>query len=164
MAEQNESIVSASSEIQSALSGTQTIEEILNEAILQEAERRNIGKKKKTPADQIDEEAKLHLKRFYDSTVELAKKVREEVNQKYPAAHILEFRTSLLPFSEGLNLLLVFDTIDLETEMHIGFVLSEIEKEFFVKRKTFCEITSMRKTKYLGSATVNKEYPFVVKV
>ena len=143
------------------ISDAQTIEGILHEAFLQEAERRTDGKKKK---DQIEEEARLHFKRFYDTTVELAKKVREEVNGKYPSAHILEFRTSLHPFSEALDLLIVFDTIDLETEMHIGFLLSDIERNFLIERKTFCEITYIRKTKFLNNASVNKEYPFIVKV
>jgi hypothetical protein len=89
--------------------------------------------------------------------------VRETVNEKYPSAHILEFRTSVLPFSEGLNMLVIFDSIDLETELHVGMVLSEIERDLFINHNAFCEITCMRKAKYIDSTAINAQYPLLVK-
>jgi hypothetical protein len=166
MTEQNqESTISAptSTEMDFEVSDTQIVEEVLNEATICEVENRNIGKNKSQQIGRIEDEATTHLRRYCDLIAKIAKIVRDAVNVKYPSAHILEFRTSLRPFSDGLNLLVLFDSIDLETDLHVGMVLSEIERDLFVDHKVFCEIAYIRKAKYIDNKVVNEKYPLVVK-
>lgn len=164
MTEKNQEMnISSWSDMEFSISGPQTVEEVLNEAILREAERRGIEKGKNQLIEQVEDEVKLHLRRYFDSILELAKIVREKVLSEYPEAHILDFRTFLLPFSDELNLFVIFDNIDFETDIKIGFLLSEIERVFLVEHNTFCEILYARKTNNLDIASVKRDYPFILK-
>jgi hypothetical protein len=164
MSEKNrESTITTSTEIDFEVSDTQIVEEVLNEATICEVEKRNTGKNKNPQIGRIEDEATTRLKRYCDLIAKIAKIVRETVTIKYPAAHIEEFRTSLRPPSEGLSLLVLFDSIDLETDLHIGMVLSEIERDLDAHHKVFCEIAYMRKAKYIDCKALNEKYPLVVK-
>lgn len=164
MIEKNQELdISSWSDMEFAISGPQTVEEVLNDAILREAERRGVEKGKKQLLEQIEGEVKLHLKQYFDSILELAKIVREKINLEFPNAQIIDFRTFLLPFSEELNLFVVFDNIDFETDIKIGFLFSEIERTFLVEHNTFCEILYARKTNSLDIASVKRDYPFILK-
>jgi hypothetical protein len=163
MTEQNqESTISASTEIDFEVSDTQIVEEVLNEATICEVEKRTIGKNKHPPIGRVEDEATTHVKRYYDLIAKIAKIVRDTVNVKYPSAHIGEFRTSLRPFSDGLSLLVLFDSVDLETDLHVGMVLSEIERDLYAHNKISCEIAYMRKAKYIDCKAINEKYPLVV--
>jgi len=152
------------SDLEFMLSGPQTVEEVLSEATLREAERRGVEKGKMQLIEQIEEEVKSHLKRYFDSIFNLAKIAKEKVQSAFPEARILDFRTFLLPFSDDLNLFIVFDDIDFEIDIKIGFLLSEIEREFLAENNIFCEILYVRKTSNLDIASVKRDYPFCLKV
>jgi hypothetical protein len=138
-------------------------EEVLNEAAFLEAQRKNLGQRKNKQTDPSEGEAKLHFQRFNELIRELAKKVREGIAAKYPSVKIIEFRASLHSFPDGLSLLTVLDSVDIDTELLIGLLLSDIEKDFAKERKTPCGIRSMRKIKYVDGAKVVEQFPFVVK-
>jgi hypothetical protein len=150
-------------DIEFAISGPQTVEDILNEAVLLEVERRGIEKGKKQQIDQIEEEVTLRSKRYFDSILDLAATVRKKVATEYPNAQIIDFRTFLIPLLDELNLLIIFDAIDFETEIKIGFLLSEIERAFWVEHNHCCEILYVRKTSNLDITSVKRDYPFTLK-
>jgi hypothetical protein len=150
-------------DIEFVISGPQTVEDVLNEAILLEVERRGIEKGKKQLTEQIEEEVTFRLKRYFDSILDLAVMVRKRVAAEFPNAQIIDFRTFFLPFSDEFNLFIIFDAIDFETEIKIGFLLSEIERAFWVEHNHFCEILYIRKTSNLDITSVKRDYPFVLK-
>lgn len=163
MPEEIREAISSWSDLEYVLSGPQTVEEILNEAILREAERRGIEKGKKQFLEQIEAEVKTHLRKYFDSILELARIVREKIRSNAPDAAICDFRTFLLPLSEELNLFVVFDDVDFETDIELGFLLSEIEKAYLAERNVFCEILYVRKTSNLDITSIKRDYPFVLK-
>jgi hypothetical protein len=144
-----ESTVIPSFEVESMVTDTPIIGKVINEASLREMDKRD--------------KATLHQKRYFEAAVELSKRAGETINEKYPSVLIIEFRTSLLSSANGLNLLMVLDIVDIDTELNIGFILSDIEKDFSATRDIVCEIHCMRKIKYIDSTTINEQYPFVVK-
>jgi hypothetical protein len=150
-------------DIEFAISGPQTVEDILNEAVLWEGEKRGVEKGKKQQVEQIEEEVTFRLKRYFDSILDLATTVRKKIATEFPNAQIIDFRTFFLPLSDELNLFIIFDTIDFETEIKIGFVLSEIERAFWIEHNHCCEILYVRKSSNLDITSVKRDYPFILK-
>jgi hypothetical protein len=150
-------------DIEFAISGPQTVEDILNEAVLLEIERRGIEKGKKQLVEFIEEEVTYRSKRYFDSILDLAATVRKKITAEFPNAQIIDFRTFLLPLSDELDLFIIFDTIDFETEIKIGFLLSEIERAFWIEHNHCCEILYVRKSSNLDITSVKRDYPFILK-
>jgi hypothetical protein len=143
------------------VSDSQTVE-VMDEVILQEEKKNTIGKKK-LPIDRNENEEEFCEKRCFKSVIAAVKIVRETIESRYPFIQILEFRTATSSFSEGLNLLVVFGGIDLETDLRMGFLLSEIESAFLRENNVLCEITYTRKTPHPNCESMIKDYPIIIR-
>jgi hypothetical protein len=159
-----ESVVFVSIERECVALEDQSAQGELNEDTLKEAQNSTVGQRKSKLAEPIEGDSKVYFQRFHDSIVELARKVRESIFLKYPSVKILEFRTSVISLSDGLNLLVVLDAVDIDTELQIGITLSDIEKDFFNERKISCGIRSIKKNKYVDGTKVTEQFPFLVRV
>jgi hypothetical protein len=144
------------------VSDTQTVE-VLDEIVLSKEEKRGGGKKRQ-PIEKDKSGIKLHEKSLVESIQQLATAVWETIQTRYPLTGILELRTSSVSVSEGLTLLVVFNDIDLETDLRMGFLLSEIESAFRREHNVLCEITYVRKTNHPNTQSVIDDYPHIVKI
>jgi hypothetical protein len=161
--QRRQSVVFVSIERECTATKGESGQEVLSEDSFQEAQKNSAGQRKNKPTEQTGSEAKLHYQGFHDSIVGLAKKVRESIAAKYPSVKIIEFRTSLHSSEVGLNLLVVLDAVDIDTELQIGLMLPDIEKDFSDERKIACEIRSVRKIKYVDGTKITEQFPFIVK-
>lgn len=152
------------SELEFLLNGPQTIEEVLSEATIREAERRGIEAGRKSILEDIQKEVHENITRYIGSLQALVTKVKERIQKEFPTVQMLDFKTFLLPFSDDLNLFVILDGIDFEEEIKIGFIFSEIEKQFLIENNIYCEILFARKTESLDISAIKRDYPFSLKV
>jgi|SRR3989339_94862 len=152
------------SELEHLLTGPQTIEEVLNEAILREAERRGLEKGMQLVQGEIEEDVKRYIRQYTDSLFQLSLKTYERISRELPSVKITDFKTHLQPFSQELNLFVIIEETDIETEIKVGLILAAIEREFLVSNNIFCEILYARKGENLDIAAVKRDYPFSLRI
>jgi len=109
-------------------------------------------------------QVKEYIKKYISSLRGLSVEIREKLKEDFPTAKIVDFKTFLLPFSDELNLFIVVDNIDFETEIKIGFALTGIERKYLKEKNTFCDILYAQKTPKLDVAAIKRDYPFSLKV
>ncbi len=159
------------SDIELKVNGTQTIEEVLMEALINEAKRRGIeiGKElgietgKQEALDSLRSEIEEHIKEYFTSISTLKNEIKEKTLKEFPSAEIIDFKTFFLPLSNELNLFVIFDHISVEEDFKIGLMLSAIESEWLVTKNKYCDIMYIRNSESMDISSIKRDYPFSLK-
>jgi hypothetical protein len=155
--------VNSLSDIELKVNGAQTIEEILVEALRNEAERRGIETGRKEVLESLKAEIVVHIKEYFSAVVRLQTEIKEKVSIDFPKAEIIDFKTFFLPFSNELSLFVIFDKISIEEDLKLGLLLSKIESEWLLSKNKYCDIMYIRNAEGIDISAIKRDYPFSLK-